>query len=294
MMKKKWKIIQMNPEEYLLFLDSNTIKKIKGKHAPTIIAVLTLLQEEKEVDQLLTEEGIPFLEQNIIADSIAWLTVNKIITTDSEDIKPFNLTLIGEFGSDLALLTRFITGLPKPIRVSTVCNLSDETYERLAEEKENTTDLTLLLGPYFYQADTIQKISLLQKTKMSDFLFVEMYENGIVLGPLMNSSKDTVCLACIEKRKIFNTTQPDLLLDHIWNTKTTKTHPISIFEIGSFQVNTAFIYNELYKIVVNKNKSLYNRAVFIDFNRYDNQCFNVLKTPGCEFCNPISIYNPLC
>ncbi len=293
-MIKKWKIIQMNPEEYLLFLDSNTIKKIKGKHAPHIVAVLTLLQEEKDLAQLFTEEGIPFLEQNKMEDSIAWLTVNQFITPASEDIAPINLTLIGEFGSNLTLLTTFIAGLPQSIQVSKVCNLSDVMGEKLEVEKGNTTDLILLLGPYFYQADTIQKISLLQKASTTDFLFVEMYENGVLLGPLMNSSKETVCLACIEKRKIFNTTQPHLLLDHIWHMERIKDYPISVFEIGSFPINTAFIYNELHKIAVYKNKSLYNRALFIDFNRYNNQYFNVLKAPGCEFCNPISIYNPLC
>jgi len=292
MKKKKWKIIQTNPKEYILLSDSNSIKKITGKDAPDMIAVLALVQEQLPIppDLLLSDTSI--LPQNRVEELLSWLTLHQFVIPNMELNTPLYLDIIGEFGTDLTLLDAFITGLPEQIKVSTVYNLSREEQPEF-QSSEHPVALTLLIGPYFYNTTTIQHISAWQQTKSSDFLFVELYENGLLLGPLMNSHKGTVCLNCIETRKIFNTTTPDVLIDHLWDIKRIKDHALSVLEIGAFTINAALLYNELYKIIVQCDKSLYNKAVFIDFNRYHNQYFSVLSSPSCEFCANLAIYNPL-
>lgn len=292
MKKKKWKIIQTNPKEYILLSDSNSIKKITGKDASDMIAVLALVQEQLPIPPDLFFSDASILQQNRVEELLSWLTLHQFIVPDREVPTPLYLDIIGEFGTDLTLLHAFMTGLPEQIKVATIYNLSMEE-QPVFQSSEYPVVLTLLVGPYFYNTTTIQHISAWQQTTSSDFLFVELYENGLLLGPLMNSHKGTVCLNCIETRKIFNSTAPDMLIDHLWDIERLKDHTLSVLEIGAFTINASLLYNELYKIMVQRDKSLYNKAVFIDFNRYHNQYFTVLSSPSCGFCANLSIYNPL-
>lgn len=292
MKQKKWKIIQTRPTEYILLSDSNSIKKITGKDASDMIAVLTLVQEQLPIPPDLPLLNASILQQNRIEELRSWLMLHQFITADTKLNTPLYLDIIGEFGTDLTLLHTFIAGLPEQIEVSTVYNLSLEEHPKF-QISEHPVALTLLVGPYFYNTTTIRHISAWQQTSSTDFLFVELYENGLLLGPLMNSHKGTVCLSCIETRKIFNTTAPAVLIDHLWDIERIEDHAISVWEIGTFSITTSFIYNELYKIMVQCDKALYNKAIFIDFNRYHNQYFTVLSSPSCEFCANLSIYNPL-
>ncbi|MGG5506126.1 MULTISPECIES: hypothetical protein [unclassified Myroides] len=292
MKKEKWKIIQTDSEEYFLLSDSTTIKKIKGKSAPAMIAVLASIQEEKPMDTLVLDCCPSFLQKEKREDLVSWLVENKFIHLESVTPAPLYVDLIGEFGKEQQLLDTFIKGLPEQIQINRIYNLSDGVNLESVEESESVA-LTLLVGPFFYNAQTVEQISLFQQTRTSDFLFVEFYENGLLLGPLMNSSKDTVCLACVETRKIFNLSNPDLLINHLWTKERLEEHPISVFTIGSFPVYTSFIYNELQRILLRNNKVLYDKAFFIDFNQYKNQSFRVLKSPSCGICNMLSLYNPL-
>lgn len=288
----KWKIIQLDAEEYLLLADSSTIKKIKGQQASDLIAVLSFIQEQKPMDTLVLEGCPSFLQQDKKEDLLSWLVENKLLAPHTIKHEPYLIDIIGEFGCDLQQMTAFIAGLPESIRVSNVYNLSDTNCPPFNEGREGVA-LTLLLGPYFYNAPTIAKISAFQKTQSDDFLFVEFYANGILLGPLMNSDKDTVCLSCVEKRKLFNTFNPEVLMEHIWEKERMKDHVISVFDIGSFALYSSFVYNELQKVLLHKNRTLYNKATFIDFNRYNNQFFRVLKSPSCSICSNLSLFNPL-
>lgn len=288
----KWKIIQTYPNEYLLLSDSATIKKIKGESAADMIVVLSSIQENKPLDSVVFKQCSSFLQQEKRDTILSWLIENQFIASEATTQEIYAIDIIGEFGTDVHLLNAFIAGLPDSIRVSTVSNLSKES-RLVFEEGRVEVDLTLLIGPYFYNAQTVEQISFYQKKQASDFLFVEFYGNGILLGPLMNSNKETVCLTCVETRKLFNTANPDILIDHIWERERIQDHAISVFDIGSFSIHIPFIYNELKKVLLHNNKTLYNKAVFIDYNRYNNQSFHVLKSPSCEICSTLSIYNPL-
>ncbi|MBB1139157.1 hypothetical protein [Myroides sp. WP-1] len=290
--KVKWKIIQTDSEEYFLLSDSTTIKKIKGKSAPAMVAVLASIQEEKPLDSLVFDGCPSFLQKEKREDIVSWLTENNFIHLESTPSPPVYIDLIGEFGKEQHLLNTFIEGLPEQIKIAEIYNLSEGVNFEFEEKREKVA-LTLLLGPFFYNAQTVEQISLFQKGRTSDFLFVELYENGLLLGPLMNSFKDTVCLTCIETRKIFNLSNPDLLINHLWTKERLEDHPISVLTIGPLPIYTSFIYNELKRILLRNNKVLYDKALFIDFNQYHNQSFRVLKSPSCEICNTLSLYNPL-
>ncbi|MGQ8868419.1 hypothetical protein [Myroides sp. TSA_177.3] len=292
MKQKKWKIIQTHPTEYILLSDSNSIKKITGKDTSDIITVLRLAQEQLPIPPYLPLSDTSILQQNRVEELRSWLTLHQFITTDTKLNTPLYLDIIGEFGTDLTLLHTFIAGLPEQIKVSTIYNLSLEEQPKF-QISEHPVALTLLVGPYFYNTTTIRHISAWQQMSSSDFLFVELYENGLLLGPLMNSRKGTVCLNCIEARKVFNTTASAVFIDHFWDIERIKDHAIPVWEIGTFSIATSFIYNELYKIMVQCDKALYNKAIFLDFNRYHNQYFTVLSSPSCEFCMNLSIYNAL-
>lgn len=288
----KWKIIQLDSEEYLLLSDSSTIKKIKGQQASELIAVLSFIQEQKTLDALVLDQCPDFLQQDKKEELLSWLVENKLLPPPTTEQKNYCIDIIGEFGHDIQQVSAFIKGLPESIHVSTVYNLSDSLCPEFDQTRE-AISLTLLIGPYFYNASTIAKISAFQMTQSSDFLFVEFYENGILLGPLMNSAKDTVCLHCVETRKLFNASNPEVIMEHIWEKKRLQEHVMSVFDIGSFALYSAFVYNELKKVLFRKNKTLYNKAAFIDFNRYNNQFFRVLKSPACSICSNLAIYNPL-
>lgn len=288
----KWKIIQLDPEEYILLSDSSTIKKIKGQQASDLIAVLRSIQEQKTMDALVLDQCSTFLQQDKKEELFSWLVENKLLAPHTTKQETYFIDIIGEFGHDLQQISAFCKGLPESIRVSTVYNLSDPLCPEFKKTKEDVA-LTLLIGPYFYNASNVAKISAFQATQSSDFLFVEFYENGILLGPLMNSAKDTVCLTCVETRKLFNTCNPQLIMEHIWEKDRMQEYVVSVFDIGSFSLYASFVYNELNKILFRNTKTLYNKATFIDFNRYNNQFFQVLKSPSCSICSNVTIYNPL-
>lgn len=291
MKKKKWKIIQTDHNEYIVLSDSNSIKKIKGKDATDMIAVLALVQEQVPIPPDFTF-SYPYVSQkDRVNDLLSWLTMHQFIYPDIEKKMEMKLDIIGEFGVHSNLLQTFIKGLPDQIKVSNVYNISEENI--VLQPADSSATLTLLVGPYFYNAKTIQQISLVQQTTSTDFLFVELFENGILLGPLMNHQKGTVCLNCIEMRKMFNATTPAILMEQLLEKERIKDHPFSVWEIGSFSINTAFIYNELHKIMIEGDKTRYNKAVFVDFHRYHNQYLMVLGDPSCEFCNDLSVYCPL-
>lgn len=291
MKNKKWKIIQTHHKEYIVLSDSNSIKKIKGNDATDMIAILALVQEKLPIPPDFAFSYPYVSSKDRVSDLLSWLAMHQFIYPDIEKKTVVGLDLIGEFGIHSNLLQTFKKGLPNQINVSSVYNLSEENI--VLQPTDSSAALTLLVGPYFYNEKTIQQISLLQQASAADFLFVELFENGILLGPLMNHQKGTVCLNCIETRKMFNATTPDILIDQLLEQERVKDHPFSVWEIGSFSINTAFIYNELYKIMIEGDKTLYNKAVFIDFHRYHNQYLTVLSNPSCEFCGNFSVYCPL-
>lgn len=290
MQNLKWKIIQTNLDEYILLSDSNTIKKIKGKNATDIITVLDALQNNKSVKEIENILQLPSFHAGMVEDILDWLAFNKFIYLKSKS--NMNINIIGEFGEENLKLTHFIESLPNDISIDTIYNLSKKDIE-LIPEKQVNIPLTLLIAPFFYNSINIQKICRLQQQSNSDFLFIELFNNGILLGPLMNSSKDTVCLNCIETRRLFNVSNPDLVIENIIDRKTSTDNSISVFDIGNFELNKVFIYNELSRAVERYGSNLYNKSIFIDFNNFENQHFNVYRTPNCDVCNPIIIYNPL-
>lgn len=109
----------------------------------------------------------------------------------------------------------------------------------------------------------------------------------------MNLSKGTVCLQCIEERRIFNFQRPDIVVENLLNKGKKNYNSVDVLGIGQYDLNKTFIYNELKKILLQGNKGLYNKAVFIDFHRYASQFFYVVKSPNCSFCNQLTVYNPL-
>jgi bacteriocin biosynthesis cyclodehydratase domain-containing protein len=282
-----WKIIQSDNNEYILLSDSDIIKKIKGKNSHDIVSVLLSLQKDTTNVKIREKISIENFEKEYINDIIEWLKHNHFI--EEQNISTSKINIIGEFGDDNFLLNEFIDYLKPKIEVNKIFNLSENN--NLLEFKYDF--LTLLIGPFFYNQDNIKKISELQEDKNIDFLYTEIYQNGILLGPLMNLEKETACLNCLKIRRVFNTSTPSIIIENLIKKNNVSITNNNVFEIGDFNINKVFIYNELKNIITNSNKKLYNKSIFIDFNKYQNQYFNITKAPNCNFCVDKTIYNPL-
>lgn len=281
-----WKIYQINTEEYILISDSEVIRKIKGANASDIINVLKFkINKEPSIHIQKTFE-IESLKNEYISDIEEWLLYNNFYSIDSKN--SYNINIIGEFGVNSHFLENFKKNIPKNININTITNLSNGEY---FENNENV-DLNLVIGPLFYNQEHIKYISFLQKNSPFNFLYTELYLGGILLGPLMNTEKETVCMNCIEKRKVFNFLQSDIVESFIKDDLKSITFN-DVFMIGNYEINKTLIYNELLNVLFKSSKKLYNRSLYIDFNNYNNQDVIVLKSPNCEFCNPINTYNPL-
>ncbi len=282
----KWKIFQTDKLEYILLSSGNNSQKIKGNNASEIVDVLNEIQSNdsfQHAEKRLKEK----YEEEFISNVLEWLEFNRFIKIEQTS-KVHNINVIGEFSEDETLIKDFINNLPSGINVNHYVNLSKTKNIEILEGQT-----TLLIAPFWHNEKNILAISELIIDSKDDFFYVELYNNGLTLGPLLNSSKGTACLNCIEKRKLFNSSNPTLILENIINREMLNENVLNVFEIGNFAYNKIFIYNELEKILFNKNKALYNKSLFMDLHKYENNEIKVLKTPNCQICNPQIIYNPL-
>lgn len=283
---EKWKIFQTAMFEYILLSNGKNSQKIKGNNATEIVDVLNELQVNKSFQsaeiELRKKYNIDFIE-----NVIEWLEFNHFLKRVDDNVSK-NINLVGEFSDDEELLADFIANLPIGITVNNYVNLSKTQNVELIEGQT-----TLLIAPFWYNEKNIIKISELMINSEDDFFYIELYGNGLTIGPLLNGSKGTACLNCIEKRKLFNSSNPSLILENIINKDVINENTVNVLEIGHYSFNKTFIYNELEKILLNNNKSLYNKSLFMDFNKYENHEFKVIKTPNCVVCNPQTIFNPL-
>lgn len=285
-LKDKWKIFQTDQLEYILLSNGNNSQKIKGNNAIQIVDVIDEIQNSSSHTDAKANLKTRY-DENTVTNIFEWLSFNKFLNDDKQTGQ-VGLNIIGEFSNDEKLLRNFINTLPTELSVKSYVNLS----------KTNKVEIikgfpTLLIAPFWHKQENINTIAKLMVESGDDFLYVELYNNGVSLGPLLNSSKGTACLSCIEKRKLFNTSNPTLILENIIDKNILTENKLSVFEIGHFDSNKIFIYNELKKLICEKNKSMYSKSVFIDLNKYENSQFRVIKTPNCEMCNPQIIYNPL-
>ena len=283
----KWKVIQSEIDEFILLSDSLNIQKLKGKNAHDIVSVLLYLQGDTTTTKILTEFPIKHFEIEYIENIKEWLTFNKFLSKCS--IEPIKMNIIGEFGNDSKLLDEFIKKLPDNFSSNKIHNLS--LFQKI--DNFDQSAFTLLIAPFFYNQTIITQLGEIQLNTKNDFLFIELFQNGIAIGPLMNLERDTVCINCIEKRRIFNYISPKIIIDNLLEKENQAINLNNVFEIGNFSINCNFIYNELLKYANKVNNHLYNKSVFIDFNRYENQSYDILKVPHCEICNNTIIYNPL-
>lgn len=283
----KWKVIQSDIDEFILLSDSLNIQKLKGKNAQDIVSVLLYMQGDTTSTKMLTEFTIKHFEIEYIEDIKEWLVFNNFLSKSS--VEPIKMNIIGEFGDNLKLLDEFIISLPINYSINKVHNLS---ISHTIEDFDPST-FTLLLAPFYYNQDIIKQLGNIQTNSKNDFLLIEMFQNGIGIGPLMNLNLDTVCINCIEKRRIFNYNTPKVIIENILEKKGNEVNLNSVFQIGNFNINCNFIYNELFKYSNKTSTHLYNKSIFIDFNRYENQSYDILKVPHCEICNSTIIYNPL-
>lgn len=282
----KWKIFQTDKLEYILLSSGNNSQKIKGNNASEIVDVLNEIQSNDSF-QFAEKRLKQKYEDEFINNVLEWLEFNRFIKRENTT-QVHNINIIGEFSADETLLKDFINNLPSGINVNHYVNLSKTKHIEVLEGQT-----TLLIAPFWHNEKNILAISELIIDSKDDFLYVELYNNGLTLGPLLNSSKGTACLNCIEKRKLFNSSNPTLILENIINKEMLNENILNAFEIGNFTYNKIFIYNELEKILFNKNKSLYSKSLFMDLHKYENNEIKVLKTPNCQICNPHTIYNPL-
>lgn len=284
---KNWNIKQSDVNEFILLSDSNTIKKIKGKNASDIISVLLNIQNSETKIEFKEIFLIDRFEKKYTSDITDWLLFNNFIYIENTLEQKINI--VGEFGNDKNLVAKLVNKFPKNITINKLYNLSNTNI--LDNYNENV--FTLIIAPFYYNANNVKIISELQLKSQSDFLYVELYENGILVGPLMNSQKETVCLNCIEKRRVFNATNPDIIIENLISKDDKSIIINNIFEIGNFDINCAFIINEIQKILFFNKKTMYNKSIFIDYANYENQLFELMKAPNCEICNNLTVYNPL-
>jgi len=283
---EKWKIFQTDKFEYILLASGKNSQKIKGKNATEIVDVLNELQIKDSFQEAIIELKKKF-DVEFINNIIEWLEFNNFVERVNDNVAK-KINLIGEFSEDERLLSDFITNLPIGLTVNNYVNLSKTKKIELIKGQT-----TLLIAPFWYNEKNILKVSDLMINSEDDFFYIELYCNGLTIGPLLNSSKGTACLNCIETRKLFNSSNPSLIIENIISKELINENTINVLEIGHYSFNKTFIYNELVKILLNNNKSLYSKSLFMDFNKYENFEFKVIKAPNCIVCNPQAIFNPL-
>jgi hypothetical protein len=254
---KNWNIKQSDVNEFILLSDSNTIKKIKGKNASDIISVLLNIQNSETKIEFKEIFLIDRFEKKYTSDITDWLLFNNFIYIENTLEQKINI--VGEFGNDKNLVAKLVNKFPKNITINKLYNLSNTNI--LDNYNENV--FTLIIAPFYYNANNVKIISELQLKSQSDFLYVELYENGILVGPLMNSQKETVCLNCIEKRRVFNATNPDIIIENLISKDDKSIIINNIFEIGNFDINCAFIINEIQKILFFNKKTMYLSLIHI-------------------------------
>ncbi|MGQ7854393.1 hypothetical protein ACUN24_09100 [Pedobacter sp. WC2501] len=283
---EKWKIFQTEELEYILLSSGFNSQKIKGNNAPGIVEILSEIQSNHSFQEAKLKLKTKY-DDEFIENVLEWLEYNKFIDNiRTKEIVYINI--IGEFSDQEESIIDFINNLPDGIEVNHYVNLSETKNITI---KEGQT--TLLIAPFWHNQETIIAISELMMESEDDFFYVELYNNGLALGPLLNSSKGTACLNCIEKRKIFNSSNPALILENIINKGIKNENLVNVLQIGHSKTNNVLIYNELEKILLKQNKSAYNKSIFIDLDKYENSQFRIIKAPNCEVCNPKIIYNPL-
>lgn len=284
---KNWNIIQADVNEFILLSDSNTIKKIKGKNSSDIVSVLLNIQNSETKIEFKEIFLIDSFEKKYTSDITDWLLFNNFIHIENTLEQKINI--IGEFGNNEDFIPKLVNKFPKNITLNKLYNLSNTNIL----DNYNDNVFTLIIAPLYYNANNVKIISEIQFKSQNDFLYVELYENGILVGPLMNSQKETVCLNCIEKRRVFNATNPNIIIENLISKDDKSIVINNIFDIGDFDINCAFIINEIQKILFYNKKTMYNKSIFIDFANYENQLFEIMKAPNCEICNNLTTYNPL-
>lgn len=281
---KNWKVFKSGVEEYILFSSDNATRKISGTHASAIVDILKRIQ-----DGIDTEEGHSSLaaDQSSIKYMIEWLNFNNFIEVGCEKTaRPTIVDVIGEFSGQTEHIEDLIDSLPNDIGLGKVYDLSREN-NRFFFDKNH---FYLLIGPFWFDEKKIEKISHAMQKVDADFLYIEVFENSISIGPLLNTKKGTACLNCINIRKLLN--KPEILVQNLRNMKAAL-NSVNVLASKNFNICKAFIYNELYKILILGNKQLYNKAVLIDLLKYENQFFDVIRAPNCTVCNDKEVVNPL-
>lgn len=194
--KTSWKVYQQSQNEFILLSDSDNIKKVKGNSANDIISVL-LNHQAKSIDSTLDSNYTSIdLSKDYIESIEAWLEQNQLIDTLDYDKEIQNINVIANFGGQPQSSTPLKSKLGDyNINLKNAYDISNLT-------SIDNSLFTVVIGPLYYDSDVIDTISDFQRNLNNDILYIELYNNGISLGPLMNPKKGTVCLKCIESRRV--------------------------------------------------------------------------------------------
>ncbi|GEM55587.1 hypothetical protein B0A58_15460 [Flavobacterium branchiophilum NBRC 15030 = ATCC 35035] len=284
---KNWKIYKNNEEQYILSSNGDITQRLAGEHAYSIATVLKVIQKHKSLNVAKAELMNEF-EEIVIDNIFEWLEYNNFYSLNRSN-SSYKINFIGEFSYKSKKLEQLIEALPENLKLGKIINLSIENTDLTIEKN----CFNILVAPFWFNKKNINSISQQMIKSGEDFLYVEFYNNGISLGPLMNTSKGTPCLNCVNKRKLYNISNPKVIIENLIDTNNIDFNQIDVFENGNAKINSSLIINELNKILFQKSKMLYNKSIFFDFQNYSSQYFVVNKVPNCEVCNPNVTYNPL-
>lgn len=165
----QWQILQTDRDEYVLMSDSDTIQKVKGKHASDMVAVLQTWQSNPD------KEGVKIQLQQTYdkeyAESLLeWLHAHCfIVFEEATDVSHF-INIIGYFSDNFSRIRDFTDNLPSNIAVNRVVNIADvrETQSFLAGEDGNF--FTLIVAPFWFDTSFVTKIVDCMLSSEQDFL----------------------------------------------------------------------------------------------------------------------------
>lgn len=265
---KNWEIFKSNFNEYIL-ISGNEVRKISGESSVDIISRLDFIQS---VNNKLDD-----VSKNLNAID-EWLLENRFI----DYINDSKYSIFFHLDKNFKLVDTIKANLTKSL-----INVQDN-YDNV--------DLEIMIVYDTFNKIQFYKLNeVLFKRKKSNFLFIELNENSITLGPLINIEKGTCCLKCIYKRKLYNRNMPYIMLEKI-NKLNDIQNNISIDELLTdlrLKMYSAFISNEIESILKYDSSKLFSRAISIDMTTYNSDYSEVMTVPNCE-CNRISVYNPIC
>lgn len=125
-------------------------------------------------------------------------------------------------------------------------------------------------------------------------VYIDFSPYTVVLGPAINPNLKMHCLSCFFKRRIANTTDPETYLNLI-KLDNIQTRQVSLLNSKLYNTTVEWLSNELIRLLGSDwmDGGLLGKSKSINFATDEFNNSKIIKTVGCDICNPREIYRPL-